>query len=799
METKRTNKRKEPSGQRDAAIAPMIVLPWPNKTSGGNHKTRAKRCGKDVTCSATSRASKDHETDVNRETPSTKLKAKFRPKVMAVSPITKPTTPEPLSSRGRRRGHSSMKTSRSRRRLEFDSPYIQTKTMQIFTKGGSCFTRKVKNYIAHDQHKSLECNEKEEDEWCKKEQELFRERALSFINSMRLVQGNRGFMGWKGSVVDSVVGVFLTQNTADSYSSCAFMSLAAKYPNQDGTEGVDWNAVRCAKPHVISHAIQERGMNKRLAARIKMMCTHLLETTHTVKYDSRYQQSRAFRQWSGGGSAVVRCADGCRWCTDGGPAVVRQWSGGGPTVVRCADGCKWCTDGGPAGVRWWSGGGPMVVRWWRWSGGGPMCRWVQVVHRRWSGGGPMVVRWWVQVVVRWVQKFLESIHDKNSGLDDLEWLRKAKPGIARDFFSKVYGLGIKSIECVRLLTLRQRAFPVDRHIARIVVRLGWVPLHKLPDDLAIHQLQEYPMMKSVQEYLSHMLGDLDAETLYELHYQMITFGKVFCTKKKPNCNSCPLKKECRHFASAYSSSRPDPDPLVSVTIRDIEDLCLGPASQVKVKKQKLLKNAGRSRSRTQHQVYELPESHPLVQMLDKRDCDDKNPYLLAIWPPGMVKEEEEEMVFGTYLVPCRTATRGSFPLDGTFFQINEVFADDETSRKPLVFSRKLLTDLTKKTLICGTSISAIFEGTFNSYQIRRPTCSLLLTDYSIPTTGLSTQEIQDCFLKGYVCIRGFSRQTRTARPLPQQFHPTGKGKQTNDDAAKPPLIYTYSRRTKKGK
>jgi hypothetical protein len=42
---------------------------------------------------------------------------------------------------------------------------------------------------------------------------------------------------------------------------------------------------------------------------------------------------------------------------------------------------------------------------------------------------------------------------------------------------------------------------------------------------------------------------------YELHYQMITFGKVFCTKSKPNCNACPMKAECKHFASALSSAK----------------------------------------------------------------------------------------------------------------------------------------------------------------------------------------------------------------------------------------------------
>nr|GEW82403.1 transcriptional activator DEMETER-like [Tanacetum cinerariifolium] len=126
-------------------------------------------------------------------------------------------------------------------------------------------------------------------------------------------------------------------------------------------------------------------------------------------------------------------------------------------------------------------------------------------------------------------------------------------------------------------------------------------------------------------------------------------------------------------------------------------------------------------------------------MLDKRDPDDKHQYLLATWPAGETQDRslrleeqcsssepcnddprDKDTILGTILVPCRTATRGSFPLDGTYFQINEVFADDDTSEKPLVVPRKLLLDLTVKTLYCGTSISTIFQA-------------------------FSTQEVGDCF------------------------------------------------------
>ncbi|GFY81364.1 HhH-GPD base excision DNA repair family protein [Actinidia rufa] len=68
--------------------------------------------------------------------------------------------------------------------------------------------------------------------WWENEQRVFRGRADSFIARMFLVQGDRRFSPWKGSVLDSVVGVFLTQNVSDHLSSSAFMSLAAKFSPQ---------------------------------------------------------------------------------------------------------------------------------------------------------------------------------------------------------------------------------------------------------------------------------------------------------------------------------------------------------------------------------------------------------------------------------------------------------------------------------------------------------------------------------------------------------------------------------------
>ncbi|MCL7039131.1 hypothetical protein MKW94_003264, partial [Papaver nudicaule] len=70
----------------------------------------------------------------------------------------------------------------------------------------------------------------DKEKWWEEERKVFRGRADSFIARMHLIQGDRRFSKWKGSVVDSVVGVFLTQNVSDILSSSAFMCLVARFP-----------------------------------------------------------------------------------------------------------------------------------------------------------------------------------------------------------------------------------------------------------------------------------------------------------------------------------------------------------------------------------------------------------------------------------------------------------------------------------------------------------------------------------------------------------------------------------------
>ncbi|GLT88782.1 hypothetical protein SLE2022_067910 [Rubroshorea leprosula] len=482
-----------------------------------------------------------------------------------------------------------------------------------------------------------------------------------------------------------------------------------------------------------------------------------------------------------------------------------------------------------------------------------------------------------------IKEFLNRMVREHGSID-LEWLRDVPPDKAKDYLLSIRGLGLKSVECIRLLTLHHVAFPVDTNVGRIAVRLGWVPLQPLPESLQLHLLELYPVLESIQKYLWPRLCKLDQRTLYELHYQMITFGKVFCTKSKPNCNACPLRGECRHFASAFASARlalPGPEeksitssgvpimaernppevfnpmlpapaenntlgarsshgncePIIEepatpepvqteVSLSDIEDAFYEDPDEIPTIRLNVeefaanlqhymeenmelqegdmskalvalnteaasipmpkLKNV--SRLRTEHHVYELPDNHPLLQGMDKREPDDPSPYLLAIWTPGetansteppeekcgsqepgklcsektcfscnSIREANAQMVRGTLLIPCRTAMRGSFPLNGTYFQVNEVFADHESSLNPIDVPREWIWNLPRRIVYFGTSVSTIFKG-------------------------LSTEGIQYCFWKGFVCVRGFDQKTRAPRPLIARLHfPASKQAKTRNE------------------
>ncbi|KAK8959467.1 Protein ROS1 [Platanthera guangdongensis] len=792
----------------------------------------------------------------------------------------------------------------------------------------------------------------DKEKWWDEERRVFQGRVDSFIARMHLIQGDRRYSQWKGSVVDSVVGVFLTQNVSDHLSSSAFMSLAANFPlssrgkfNVPETERVNTSM----ESH--NRSLFDNGLFFKSSVEVSASqngegketsdCSEILGSTtrSSIIYYSRQKgkgkgpdsqkregilcQESTFSGSVGRSGINLGEIKDIRLLDSHNSIVSSQNSNGFYAKLNFEAGDL---SGGSMDNALGSSSFTELLHMAERTGLKEFCNNIHMPDRvgpnlkaeifpktspetansaintrkiekstyDWENLRKEVccskpaeerssttmdsldweavrtadvskvaeairTRGMNNVLAERIQDFLNRLVREHGGID-LEWLRDVSPDKVKDYLLSIRGLGLKSAECVRLLTLRQLAFPVDTNVGRICVRLGWVPLQPLPESLQLHLLELYPVLATIQKYLWPRLCKLDQCTLYELHYQMITFGKVFCTKSKPNCNSCPMRGECRHFASAFASARlsltaPEDKSLLSLTSPIASDesadvfLNPGPFPQIEeslYSQEPAFQNNGEpiieepaspeqecqeslksaiedafyeepeeiptiklnlteftqylrnymkenmelhggslskalvtltpeatsipmpklknvSRLRTEHQAYEIPDTHPLLEGLDPREPDDPSPYLLAIWTPGetaqsteppkadcnfqgvgqpcerstcfgcnSMREAESHKIRGTLLIPCRTAMRGSFPLNGTYFQVNEVFADHHSSREPIYVLRDWIWNLPRRTVYFGTSIPTIF--------------------------------------KGFVCVRGFDRVTRAPKPLYARLH-----------------------------
>ncbi|XP_019107182.2 protein ROS1C [Beta vulgaris subsp. vulgaris] len=716
----------------------------------------------------------------------------------------------------------------------------------------------------------------------REEREILLAKIYEFISEMTKYQGSKEFVKWNGSVLDSMVGVFLTQNVSDVLSSNAYMALASRYPIKGGNneDGGD------AKLNNGSNKTESVGSNVIIEYPYEEETIPVLYEEETISIpvevnsspfsggeeieeggDSTKEYEAAFNDMMQLLPFLQKYKLEDKKVGDKPNKVKVDWEGIRLHFVGKNNNPQRNPDTHDS-VDW------DAVR------KAPLAHIATTIKERGQN--------WI--IARKIQRMLNRLIHQHGTLD-VQWLRDAPPQVAKAYLLSFYGLGLKSVECLRLLTLHHHGFPVDVNIARTAIRLGWVPLKPLPLGLPFHLLQKYPLENEIQQYLWPRLCHLKQESLYQIHYQMITFGKVFCLKKNPNCRACPLKQNCKYYKSVVDSTKikhpllswtnnkmvkskrnskkiknlPNPfnikkssipllvtsnhdlsitanlspiidcntnlpllkshhstssqqcNPIVEFPASpkkaeeaDIEDLfkdddvnevdeedCIVIKLETHLFEQALSSsieehnvsshNDGLSRAlvsispddtsiplpkqinparlRTEHQVYELPYNHLLLKDFDRQQ--GHIPYLLAIWRQGQNEKIGDNLegcydhsVPGTILIPVRSAMRGSFPLNGTYFQVNEVFADDESSEHPINVPTSLIWMLEKRTLYCGSGTSSIFRG-------------------------LTEDEIQRCCWQGYVCTRSFNKKTRAPKPLPLRFHNRlqvkGKLQQDGDD------------------
>ena len=126
-----------------------------------------------------------------------------------------------------------------------------------------------------------------------------------------------------------------------------------------------------------------------------------------------------------------------------------------------------------------------------------------------------------------IQSTLRRIREER-GSYSLDFLGEMSALDARDWLTRIDGIGKKTASVLLLFSFGLPLMPVDRHVERVALRVGLIPPRATADDA--HDL---------------FLGMLDADEMYATHVNLIQHGRKVCHARRPDCAACPIRPRCR--------------------------------------------------------------------------------------------------------------------------------------------------------------------------------------------------------------------------------------------------------------
>jgi endonuclease-3 len=100
---------------------------------------------------------------------------------------------------------------------------------------------------------------------------------------------------------------------------------------------------------------------------------------------------------------------------------------------------------------------------------------------------------------------------------------------ARDWLTRIPGVGKKTASVLLLFSFGMPLMPVDRHVERVSRRIGLIPPKATADDA--HDI---------------FLALLAPEQMLEGHVNLIQHGRTICHARRPACARCPVAPRCRY-------------------------------------------------------------------------------------------------------------------------------------------------------------------------------------------------------------------------------------------------------------
>jgi endonuclease-3 len=127
-----------------------------------------------------------------------------------------------------------------------------------------------------------------------------------------------------------------------------------------------------------------------------------------------------------------------------------------------------------------------------------------------------------------IQAALRTIRE-TSGDHSLDFLADMPALEARDWLTRIGGIGVKTASVLLLFSFGTPLMPVDRHVERVSHRVGLVPPKATANDA--HDLY---------------LALLEPDQMYDAHVLLIRHGRVTCHARRPACDVCPIRARCRY-------------------------------------------------------------------------------------------------------------------------------------------------------------------------------------------------------------------------------------------------------------
>ena len=126
-----------------------------------------------------------------------------------------------------------------------------------------------------------------------------------------------------------------------------------------------------------------------------------------------------------------------------------------------------------------------------------------------------------------LQSTLRTIREER-GDYSLEFLADMTALEARDWLTRIDGIGKKTASVLLLFSFGMPLMPIDRHVERVAQRVGLLP-PKVTVDVG-HDL---------------FLGVFEPDQMYEAHVNLIQHGRKVCHAQRPEHDACPLRTRCR--------------------------------------------------------------------------------------------------------------------------------------------------------------------------------------------------------------------------------------------------------------